>query len=94
MAELQHKIFKIDGKIRGLSKTMDPEELKKIEEEAADLLDRLYRKVGDVCVDPSLNFEYWKRGEGFNVDVPFRILAEVLRLSGEAQKEIVFFRKK
>ncbi len=71
--------------MRSRASAADPAELERVSVEIAHVLEKL-------CVDPSLNAEYWLRGEGFDVEVPARILAVALGLDDAAQEAAGSFR--
>jgi len=64
--------------------------IKQLTRKSTKLLDKLYHYAESVCVDPSLNYEFWKTGEGFLASDPSRIVSETLMASqglGTAREE-------
>lgn len=54
---------------------------------------QICRILENLCVDPGLNYQYWRAGKGFNVDVPAKILSEAVRLSSKTEQEIRFLQR-
>lgn len=71
-------------------------EIGRINEEANRLIDEQLHFLAKICVDPELDHDFWKAGEGFANDVPTLILAEALgqssRVSGERTSQARKFR--
>jgi hypothetical protein len=70
----------------------DIKELQKMEKRSAELIEGLYKLVADVCVDKSLDFNYWKAGKGFNIDVSMQIINDVLIASQRTEADTAKFR--
>jgi len=71
-------------------------DLEKIQQEAEVLFDKQYHLLGDICVDPELDYAYWKKGDGYLNYVPSLIIGEALsrstELTGERVTQARFFR--
>lgn len=66
---------------------------KAVQEKLEALDDKACEFLGRICVDPELDKEFWKRGEGFSADVPAKIFREVMRLSSASEEQIRFLRE-
>lgn len=62
----------------------DVEALQRLDREACELL-------GSLC--PELPAGYWRRGEGFGVDVPEKLLRVAMGIDRQEVSEIQFFRR-
>jgi hypothetical protein len=72
----------------------DIKELIKLEKRGAELVQSIYELVADICIDKTLDFQYWKDGKGFNIDVPMRIINDVLIASQRTEADTAKFRPK
>lgn len=68
-------------------------EVEKLAPEGIKILDKMYKMLGEICVDKTLDFDFWKAGDGFNTDVPMRVLSEVQKVTQEYARDINKFRK-
>lgn len=68
-----------DRKRNKLQKDVD-----KLNAEAQKLLEYQLYLLSAICVDPELNFEYWKNGSGFFGQLPSILIAHVIRFSRES----------
>lgn len=75
-----------------LAETTEPAEIEKINEDADDMDSEICQVLSEICVDPELDFEFWRKGEGFSADVPAKLIAESLRLSSANDQDIKLFR--
>ena len=50
-----------------------------LKREDQKIMDRLHRFLGDICIDPPLDYEFWAKGEGYSVDVPLKIFNAISR---------------
>jgi len=74
--------------------TTDIEELRNMEKRGAALMDELYKIVADICVDKTLDYEYWRKGSGYNADVPLKLLSEAIGASQRTEQDTARFRRK
>ena len=77
-----------------IDKGPSPDEIKVLGDRGMRVLDEIFGLVGDLCIDPSLNYDYWKAGVGYNLDVPMTILNQVLLASQQTEAETARFRRK
>jgi len=71
----------------------DIKEIQKLEKRGTEVVQSIYRLVAEVCVDKSLDLTYWRDGRGFNIDVPMRIINEVLVASQRTEADVAKFRR-
>jgi hypothetical protein len=70
----------------------DLKEVIKLEKRGTELVQSIYRLVAEICVDKSLDLTYWRDGRGFNIDVPMRIINDVLIASQRTEADVAKFR--
>lgn len=75
-------------------KTYDEKRLLEEAEKGKELMKRFYDWVGEICVDPQLDGNYWNSGVGYSIDVPIKIMAEALKQSRTFRENVSSFRKK
>ena len=80
--ELRRRIYEIRAELL----TASPERIDEINVELAHILEK-------ICVDKSLNAEFWLGGEGFDVKVPERLLNVAMGFEVPDREAAEFFRK-
>jgi len=88
--EIQYRFTQLQNEINRVDKE---EKLNMLREELERIDDEICRFLEKICIDPDLDFEFWKRGEGFSMDVPAKLLSEAIRLSPSTDEEIKLFRR-
>ena len=48
--------------------------------------------LAELCMDPSLDAEFWRTGEGFDVDVPARLMNVAMGIEQKELDDAQFFR--
>jgi len=71
----------------------DIKEIQKLEKRGTEIVQSIYQLVAEVCVDKSLDLTYWRGGRGFNIDVPMRIINDVLIASQPTEADVAKFRR-
>jgi len=93
----QRRLFGIQQELAKLIKQIgeaDSEKKQKtIQKKIETLDDQACEFLGRICVDPELNKDFWKQGEGFSVDVPAKLIHEATRLSVASEEDIRFLLK-
>lgn len=60
--------------------------------EGTKLLEEVYSMAGYLCVDSDLDADYWKAGEGFNIDIPLKIIRTAISESQKVEQQTRKFR--
>ena len=93
----QRKLYQIQQELGRLTKQIVKANTTKkqnaVQKKIEKLDDQTCEFMEKICVDPELNKEFWKRGEGYSVDVPAKLIREVMRLSSAGEEEIRFLRE-
>lgn len=93
----QNGLLRIQQKLSEVTKKITTSKTAKEQEAIRKTIDKLNDQtcalLGNICVDPELDKEFWKLGEGYNVDVPQKLLTEATRLSLSSEDEIRFLRE-
>lgn len=90
---LEQRLIKYQGEVPKVD-IKDVEAQKALAEKGKNLLTELYRWAGRICVDPELNEDFWVKGEGFNLDVPPKIVKGAVDLSQKSHTAVRSFRLK
>lgn len=90
--KIQVELIQFRSKMQALPKGQ--KNAAKVAKTGQALLGKFYSWVGKICVDPNLNAEYWKKGEGFSIDVPLKLMSAAVSQSQDYTKQIRSFREK
>jgi hypothetical protein len=92
IAGLLINLISVSGRLDVQQKRQDAQGINGLKKQSEALLDKIYRLAADICVDPLLDFEYWKAGKDYNIDVPIQVIAESYRASQRLSANIQKFR--
>lgn len=83
--KMRRRLYQIDVEVGEAVKGNDIETLERIEDEVAQILE-------DLCVESSYDAEFWKAGEGMDVEVPAKILLVAKGMDPRLAEAAYFFR--
>jgi len=76
ISNLLVELTQLNNQLNNVTEKTAPEIIKKLTNKSTKLMNKLYKSVASICVDPSFDYAYWRKGEGFTFDVPLRLLIE------------------
>ena len=92
IASLLIHLISVSGRLDAQQKRQDTRGIDGLKKQSEALLNKIYRIAADICVDPQLDFAYWKAGKDYNIDVPIQVIAESYRASQRLSADIQKFR--
>jgi len=83
--EQRKRIYELRYEVVVALKDNDTDKLEALEIESRNIL-------ADLCVDPSLDADFWKTGRGFDVEVPARLMNVAMGIEAKEREAASFFR--
>ena len=81
----RRRLYEIRYEVVAAIEAADKDKLVALDHESQILL-------AELCVDTSLDADFWRRGEGFDVDVPARLLNVAMGIEPSDREAAEFFR--
>jgi len=80
------RIYELRYEVVVALKADDADKIDALEIEAQQIL-------GELCVDPSLDADFWKTGQGFDIEVPARLMNVAMGIEAKEREDASFFRR-